>query len=227
MAINYNRPQIVTNGLVLCLDAGDVQSYSGSGTTWADRSGNGNNGSIINSPTFSSDNNGNFAFDATDEYVSIAETSTLDLQSYTYAFWIKRTQAQSSSWLQFLQRSTSNRNPGIWFYINEVDKLHFSIRMSGDYNTSVNPPGFYLNEWHYFTATVKYDGTNTSLNGYTDGVLTDGPNNYANVSPTLGTGSSFVGKYGLHLANLKVYNRALEASEVLQNFNATKSRFGL
>ena len=226
MATSY-QPKIITDGLVLCLDAGDSKSYGGSGTTWTDRSGYGNHGSIINSPTFSSDNNGNFAFDATNEYISIAETSTLDLQSYTYAFWIKRTQAQSNGWLQLLQRSTSNRNPGIWFYINQVDRLHFSIRVSSNSAPSVNPTGFYLNEWHYFTATVEYDGTNTSMNGYTDGVLTDGPVNLIGVSPTLGTGGSFIGKFGLHLADLKVYNRALTEDEVLQNYNATKGRFGL
>jgi hypothetical protein len=223
----HANPDIVQDGLVLCLDAADKKSYSGSGSTWTDRSGNGNNGSIINSPTFSSDNNGNFAFDATNEYISIAETSTLNLQNYTYAFWIKRTQAQSGSWLQFLQRSTSNRNPGIWFYINQVDRLHFSIRLSNGSQFNVNPTGFYLNEWHYFTATVEYNGTNTIMSGYSDGVVTSGPLTSASVSPTLGTGSSFVGKYGFHLANLKVYDRALTAAEILQNFNATKSRFGL
>ena len=223
----FHSPKIITDGLVLHFDVANKKSYPGSGSTITDRSGTGNNGSLINSPTFSSDNNGNFAFDATNEYISIAETSTLDLQSYTYAFWIKRTQAQNSNWLQILQRSTSNRNPGIWFYINQVDRLHFSIRMSNDSNTSVNPTGFYLNEWHYFTATVNYDGTNTRLNGYTDGVLTDGPVDLGSLSPILGTGSSFVGKYGLHLASLKIYNRAIPAAEILQNYNATKSRFGL
>jgi hypothetical protein len=220
-------PSIVTDGLVLHFDVANKKSYPGSGSTITDRSGTGNNGSLINSPTFSSDNNGNFAFDATDEYISIAETSTLDLQSYTYAFWIKRTQAQNSNWLQILQRSTSSRNPGIWYYINEVNRLHFSIRVSSGSLPSVNPGGFYQNEWHYFTATIEYNGTNTIMNGYTDGVLDDGPITQAGVSPSLGTGSSFVGKYGLQLASLKIYNRAITAAEVLQNYNATKSRFGL
>ena len=224
MATAY-QPKIVTDGLVLCLDAADRKSYPGTGTTWTDRSGNNLNGSLINSPTFSSDNNGNFSFDATNESVSIAETSILNLQSYTYAFWIKRTQAQSGNWMQILQRSTSNRNPGIWFYINEISRLHFSIKLSSGSAPSVNPGGFSLNEWHYFTATVEYDGTNTTMNGYTDGVLNDGPVALGSVSPSLGTGSSFVGKFGLHIANLKIYNRALNQTEVLQNYNATKSRF--
>ena len=226
MALAHS-PKIVTDGLVLCLDAGDVKSYPGTGTTWADRSGNNLNGTLVNSPTFNNEKKGNFLFDATNETISIAETSILNLQSYTYAFWIKRTQPQSSGWMQFLQRSTSSRNPGIWFYINEVDRLHFSISTSDGTLPSTNPGGYNLNEWHYFTATIGYDGTNTTLTGYTDGVLDDGPHIRSNTYPNLGTGSSFVGKYGLHLANLKVYNKVLTADEVLQNFNATKSRFVL
>jgi len=220
-------PKIITDGLVLHLDAANKKSYSGSGTTWTDRSVTGNNGTLTNSPTYSSNNGGHLAFDGADEYISIAESSTLNLQSYTYAFWIKRRQAQSSGWMQLLQRSTSSRNPGIWFYINEVDRLHFSIRVSSGSLPSVNPAGFHLNEWHYFTATVEYDGTNTTMNGYTDGVLNDGPSVLGGVSPSLGTGASYVGKRLFDLAALKVYNRVLTASEVLQNFNATKSRFGL
>jgi hypothetical protein len=221
----HANPNIVDDGLVLCLDAGDSKSYPGSGTTWTDRSNTGNNGALINSPTFSSDNIGHLAFDGTDEYISIVESSTLDLQNYTYAFWIKRRQAQSSGWMQILQRSTSNRNPGIWFYINEVSRLHFSIRVSSGSAPSVNPGGFSLNEWHYFTATVEYDGTNTTMNGYTDGALNDGPVALGGVSPSLGTGPSYVGKKEFDLAALKVYNRALTDKEIAQNYNATKDRF--
>jgi hypothetical protein len=167
-----------------------------------------------------------FIFDGTDESINIAETSKLDLLSYTYAFWIRRRQPQSSSWLQFLQRSTSNRNPGIWFYINEINRIHFSIHLSNGTNTSVDPGGFFLNEWHYFTATVDYNGTNTIMRGYTDGiqqnVLT-----LSNVAPILGTGGTYIGRGLLDIGNLQIYNRALTAQEVLQNFNATKSRYGL
>jgi hypothetical protein len=222
----HANPNIVDDGLVLCLDAADPKSYPGSGTAWTDRSGNGNNGSLLNSPTFGSDRGGNFSFDATNESIAIAETSTLNLQNYTYAFWIKRSQAQSGSWLQFLQRSTSSRNPGIWFYVNEVNRIHFSISTSNGSYPSVNPGGFLLNEWHYFTASVQYTGGNTVMKGYTDAVYDSGGTT-SGAYPNLGTGASYVGKYALNLANLKIYNRALDQIEVLQNYNATKTRFGL
>jgi hypothetical protein len=70
MATNYN-PGIVTSGLVLCLDAGNTKSYPGSGTTWTDLSGNGNTGTLVNSPSYSS--SGYFSFDGTNKSVSIVK----------------------------------------------------------------------------------------------------------------------------------------------------------
>ena len=64
-------PDLVQNGLVLALDAADKNSYVGSGTTWRDLSGNSNNGTLINSPTFSGGNGGNFSFDGADDYCGI------------------------------------------------------------------------------------------------------------------------------------------------------------
>ena len=69
MSLNHS-PKIVTNGLVLCLDAADKKSYPGTGTTWFDRSGNGNNGILVNSPTFNSGNGGSIVFVGHNDYVN-------------------------------------------------------------------------------------------------------------------------------------------------------------
>jgi hypothetical protein len=167
-----------------------------------------------------------FKFDGTNESIDIAENSNLNNLSYTYAFWIKRKVGQSSSYLQFLQRSTSDRNPGIWFYKNEIDRIHFSIKLTNGTNVSVNPRGFSQNEWYYFTGSVEYNGTDTLIKGYKDGILVD-QTPLSNVAPILGTGNSYIGRQLMDIANLQIYNRALTDSEVLQNYNATKSRFGL
>tara|TARA_R110002110_G_scaffold338183_1_gene548633 strand:- start:155 stop:451 length:297 start_codon:yes stop_codon:yes gene_type:complete len=98
--------------------------------------------------------------------------------------------------------------------------------VSNGSSPSVNPGGFSLNEWHYFTASVEYTGSNTIMKGYTDTVYNSGSTT-TGAYPNLGTGSSFVGKFGLHIANLKIYNRALNQTEIIQNYNATKSRFEL
>jgi hypothetical protein len=172
-------------------------------------------------------NQGNhFKFDSTSESINIAENPLLNNLSYTYSFWIRRRVGQSASWMQFLQRSTTDRNPGIWFYINEVNRIHFSIKLSNGVNTNVDPGGFFLNEWHYFTATVDYNGTNTVMRGYRDGILLD-TRNLNGLAPILGTGSSYVGRQLMDLANLQIYNRALTPQEVQQNFNSARGRFGI
>ena len=66
-----NGPKIVTDGLVLCLDAAIGKSYPGSGTSWTDLSGNGNNGTLQNTPTFNSANGGSLIFDAANDVVSL------------------------------------------------------------------------------------------------------------------------------------------------------------
>jgi len=85
MATSYS-PKIITDGLVLCLDAADRKSYSGSGSTWTDRSGNGNDFTGYNSPAFSSDNGGNIAFDGTNEWY---ETTNLGLSDHTKEVWFR------------------------------------------------------------------------------------------------------------------------------------------
>jgi hypothetical protein len=76
--MNYG-PKTVTNGLVLCLDAADKNSYSGTGTTWTDLTGNGNNGTLTNGPTFNSANGGSISFDGTNDYIDCGSNSILKL----------------------------------------------------------------------------------------------------------------------------------------------------
>ena len=220
-----HSPSIVRDGLVLYLDAANPKSYSGSGTTWFDLAKN-VNGNINNSPGYSNSNNGVFSFDGTNENITIPETESLNLQNYTYSFWIRRRQPVSGSWLQFCQRSTSGRNPGIWFYIVEVNRIHFSIFLSGGFNTSVNPGGFFLNEWHYFTASVEYSNNTTFIKGYRDGVL-NSTATHVNNFPVLGTGQSYIGNRLFDLGIFSIHNRALSDAEIKQNFNATRGRYGV
>ena len=79
-------PEIVKSGLVLYLDAGNQNSYPGTGTTWTDISRNNNNGTLTNGPTFNSENGGSIVFDGTNDYVSTALTST---NSFTWNVWYK------------------------------------------------------------------------------------------------------------------------------------------
>jgi hypothetical protein len=82
-------PDLIQDGLVLCLDAANTKSYPGSGTSWVDLSGNGNNGTLTNGPTFSSTNGGNIFFDGTNDYVRVSSTSIIPgSSSFTFNIWL-------------------------------------------------------------------------------------------------------------------------------------------
>ena len=82
----YRGPKIVTDGLVLALDAANKKSYPGTGTTWQDLSGNGNDATLVNSPTFGTTNGGRFEFDGTNRYLTFPEISFTN-QDFTLEFW--------------------------------------------------------------------------------------------------------------------------------------------
>ena len=89
----YRTPPIVTNGLVLALDAGNTLSYVSGSTTWRDLSGNNNSGSLVNGPTFNSVNGGSIVFDGSNDYVEISPVNASS--QFTLNFWIKCIQTGS------------------------------------------------------------------------------------------------------------------------------------
>jgi hypothetical protein len=87
MAVNYS-PKIITDGLVLYLDAANTRSYPGSGTVWSDLSRGGNNGTLRNGPTFNSGNGGSIVFDGVNDYASFPNNTNLDNQKITMENWV-------------------------------------------------------------------------------------------------------------------------------------------
>jgi hypothetical protein len=238
MGIAYN-PTIITNGLVLCLDAGNTKSYPGSGTTWTDLSGNGNTGTITNGPTYSSSNGGSLVFDGTDDYVSVpytsllAPTSQISFEAFAYlANWNVSgdrrilSKTQTGGYQIGLNEPTFilDGNIGALVYLGGSYKIVKVAR-------STLSPG-----WHHlaFTCDGRYfrmylDGVNvdTSDNGSTASISYS-TNNHFLVGAETGAGTAVDGAYwNGNISSVKVYNRALTASEIQQNYNATKSRFGL
>ena len=217
MGIGYN-PKIVTDGLVLCLDAANSKSYPGSGTTWTDLSGNGNNGTLVNGPTYNSSNGGNFNFDETNDYVNCGQV--LNNSAYTKIAWFRP------------ETSTNNIISG------SSDGQH-AFWMSGTNNTLRSghnnswqiveySPGNMLNQWWCGAVTFN---TSTGWVLYLNGQQVD--TDSSTTTPT-GSGLVLIGAYSLG-ANLfdgdipvvQIYNRALTAEEIQQNFQATRGRYGI
>ena len=235
----YYGPQIVRNGLVLALDAADRNSYPGSGTTWTDLSGNGYNGTLTNSPTFSNSNGGSIIFDGTNDYTSTSlDLSWNNTNSVSISMWIKTGNlSQSKGFLgtgnfewQFRQGQYAGANSDLVFvyWDNSGGHTNGSIpSMSGffddtnwkhltmTWNNSNSTILFYKNGTQIFSQVYG----NPSANRVSSELMQIGGNVYS----WDGVGAYWNGSF----SNIQTYNRALSATEVLQNYNATKTRFGL
>jgi hypothetical protein len=214
-----NVDSIVTSGLRLNLDAGNTTSYPGSGTTWYDISGNSNNATLVNGPTFDSNNGGSIVFDGTNDYVSntISNPGSMPI---TFEFWIY---------------SNSSSPVGIFDTApNTGDVLrNYS---AGNVEWHIASPsialGLSANTWTNITLQF-YFSTNRTIEYYKNGsLITTGTGStsstYAWNSLTFGNiNGGSAGSYSGKMSVIRIYNRTLSSAEVLQNYNAIKNRFGL
>jgi hypothetical protein len=240
MGFNYS-PKIVTDGLVLCLDAANSKSYVSGSTAWNDLSRGGNNGTLTNGPTFSSANGGNIVFDGTNDYISIpAPTSVLsNVSQFSYSAFVNfNTKSTGNAFFSY--GSSNGFTTDILFaWETASNVLFFQINNGADgaayftYNT--------LNTW--INISVVYNGSlsgnDNRLKVYNNGnevTLTFGytiPATTASPSSPLcrlGTyASDATNAWALNgrISNTLLYNRALTTTEIQQNYNTQKSRFGL
>ena len=225
MATNYN-PSIVTDGLVLCLDAANTKSYPGSGTTWTDVSGKGYDGTLTNGPTFSSNYGGNIVLDGSNDFVTGVHNSELNLRNdVTVECWFRRT-GGTSNWVRILGKgNSSNRTYGLWYHVNSN---YFLYQRYGPSNINVMPTiSVVLNEWYHMVGTSSGSTHTLYLNGVKVGTGSLSQTFHSSTDPY--KVGSFDGSYH-HIgdvSNCRIYNRGLSEAEVKQNYNANKGRFGL
>ena len=225
MAIHKNNPPIVTNGLQLYLDAANKRSYSGSGTTWTDLSGRGNNGTLMNGPTFNNGNGGSIVFDGTNDYVSngtpnLQQNWTLEAMCYM---------TSNASFGIFGQGiGSSNQGLHILYQNNSRGMIYGMYANDNDYQNNYRPT---TNIWYHWVFT--YNHSTYAKQFYADSSLQIAPSSVQN--QYLGTGQFNIGAIfsaasspaNGRFAFVKMYNRVLSAQEILQNYNATKSRFAI
>lgn len=228
---------IVRDGLILDLDAAKRDSYPGSGTAWRDIAGNIAVGSLINSPTFNPDNGGSIVFDGVDDYASIPFTYDVynggNTNPITMCGWFK---------LPPFQIFVAEENPGgfqdasifmgFWVYrvtASPNTQVRFNAIFGGVGGSERSAYHTMDGQWKYYTATLTSSGLCTM---YINGV-------YQNQgSPVITSNAKFNGTVFLvkdrsrtpvncSISGIQIYNRALSASEITQNYNATKTRYGL
>jgi hypothetical protein len=239
-----NTPSIVTNGLVLCLDGANKQSYVSGSTTWRDLSGIGNNATLVNGPTFNPSYGGGIQSIANTSYSSIPDNNSLDLTSLTISLWFNRgdilTLAGGDQQNFFIKGNTNA--PG-------GDNYNYSVQLfgptgGGQYawrNPSIGfgalaPPSQVLFANQLYNLVITHVSTNTPI-AYLNGIkqtdwTTTNPTNPLVTNTWRATISGDVERNGAASFNgvfyyIHLYNRALSETEVLQNWNALKGRFGL
>ena len=229
------NPDIITDGLVLCLDAGNSASYPGSGTLWTDLSGNGNNGTLTNGPTYSSANKGGIVFDGTNDYVICGSGSQYNLgNNFTLSSWVYPTQVGHAWGDEIFSLATTNVSPYVAYGLEWMDTYKFNASIGNTLNVTKGistTNTFSLNQWYNVVET--YD--QASIKIYVNGIL----ENSLSVTDTVkyGTNILTIGTwyYDINpnnaltgrISNIGLYNRALISSEISQNYKATKGRYGL
>jgi len=231
MSFNYS-PKIVTNGLVLCLDAANTKSYVSGSTIWTDLSQGGNTGTLTNGPTFNPSNGGSIFTDGTDDFISTTYLGSAT-SDYTFSAWFKNDNYSESKFILNRGRDGAGNGWSLTLYIDTLGiAAASSVPISPGTNqyTALGTSTLALNTWYYITGVWT---ASSSIKVYVNGVLertTDatGRSNLRTSTNNWVMGSitttNFTSGY---TAIAQIYNRALSATEIKQNYNATKGRYGL
>ena len=233
-----HHPRVVTNGLVMYLDAANTRSYSGSGLT-ANGLVGGIGGTLVNGVGFTSSNGGSFTFDGTNDYISVSSSPTTfsyNRSSFTVGGWTYMTSLPTSYYGVILSKWNTGGGNDNEFILNTDDGNKFLFAV--DFDDSLNPSSqsndlvlsnttIIANTWYYVVATFD----NGSIKIYVNGILENSATSlYTSVKAN--TNSSLdIGRFGTTFYSIgrrgvvQLYNRALTAQEVLQNYNATKKRY--
>ena len=222
--------ELVTDGLVLNLDAGDPRSYPGIGTSWTDFSGNGNSGTFGAStaaPTYNNANGGSIVFDGTNDYIIKSTPSSLNFGSLDFSVfcWIKCTKKGAGTYGTPVTLDVGGSGNGILFYIDGSSGI-FRTWVNGQaLNGSIDVAD---NQWHYI-GIVKFGTTATQ---FVDGVQRS---SFACSSSLISSPNLILGNYTTtsiveyayngNLSQVTIHSRALSAAEVAQNYDALKVRY--
>ena len=228
----HHFPRIVTDGLVLCLDAGNPLSYTSGDSVWKDLSGNGNNGTLVNGVGYNSNNAGSLVFDGVNDYVSINSSIGLNSNKISLCCWLMFNGGLNSRVI-FCGKGDGQSNETTQYWIEKTSINFFTIYMSinniGTYLALTSIP-VVLNTWYNIVAV--FDGF--TLNGYINGIKQ--PQSTSRTGSIVTTNTMFsIGKLGTYgglytncnIPICQIYNIPLSDSAILQNYLATKGRYGL
>jgi len=223
MGVSYNT-KTVTSGLVLCLDAANRKSYPGSGTTWTDLSGSGFNGTLTNGPTFGSADGGSIVFDGTNDIVTTTYVST---NTYTFSAWFK-TNVVSSGFRNIISIPTPNYS--LILLDNDTSNLGFWTLDALTSGSTLSTPTISTNTWYNVVFVREGNSITGGYKAYLNGILYGNANTgtwSTTASLSVGGRTDVSQPLNGNISQVLIYNRALSALEVSQNFNALRGRYGI
>jgi hypothetical protein len=219
-------PTIVTNGLLLDLDAANPKSYPGAGTAWNDISGNANNATLTGSPTYSNTNAGIFSLNGTTAWIDCGNATIFSPPLLTASVMVR---CVSFSTRPHLFGRGSGTSGNFYMVVETSGIFRFYNDIGANWVIAANTTAFPLNTWTY--VTVTHDGTVSKIyyngvqqaQGARVGSLRNWQSNTLQIGSIL-SGSSLING---NVAFAQLYDRALLDSEIQQNFNAVRGRYGI
>ena len=236
---------IVKDGLILDLDAAKKESYPGSGTTWFDISGNNNHFTLYNGVSFDLSNGGNFSFDGTNDYarsqntIDLSTCNGVTVQAISKAINNGILYENSSDWNSYPGAFGLSTNSNGYVYTSQSMHFYWNTNMgvsqgARNFVTTDQSSSFFIE--HKTLIKNNSDGLQDYFNGtrstyaseWGNGTSTIGnTTNFRNDYFYLGSRAGTLGFLQGNIAGILLYNRPLSATEVLQNYNALKGRYGL
>jgi len=225
MIFNIDYPAIVTNGLVLNVDAAFTPSYSQSGVTWYDVSSSGNNGTLTNGPTFNSSNYGSIVFDGIDDYVNFGSPSTLDFgtNNFNLSCWVNIPSTSGSDWMGIISRYLSGN--GFWIQLDSSNRYVAFGWDCCNYITSSTSCGG--GQWKFISCQrIGSTSAEVYVNGSLVASSSSLPSKTTNDGPIYIGGLINFNRYTSgNISQVTMYNRALTTAEIIQNYEAIGTRY--
>lgn len=233
MGVGYN-PKISTNGLVLAIDAGNVKSYPGSGTSWTDMALTSRIGTLTNSPTYSSTEGGTIVFNGTNlTYATFGSLGTRPTTG-TISFWMKPTDVSNYRNPIGTNTDTASNIGFRWEMVTGGTFYFLSGNDAGTFGSLYNFTTTLTNNIWYMV-TVTWDSSTSTLTGYLNGsqvfnstTHTYWATNFSKFAVGAGFGLTTAARcFTGNISQCLMYNRNISATEVSQNFQSLRGRFGI